>query len=247
MTVLVAIPYYGVPELVGRAVRSVLAQTHRDLVCLVIGDGDDPPLAGEIADPRLRVWRLARNRGTYFGLQLALLASPHRWFAPHAADDWSDPGHLEQLLAVAGADGDAVITGAVWWEQAGRTTVHEARYEVGLFARDRLLAIGGYNPAERMGQDSLLIRLLDATGPLRATHSPTYHRVRRPGSLTTSSETGLRTLARRQMRRRNRAILAESIRLRRPSSIAAYRTSLVPRPLARELEREVRRLRAVLG
>ena len=247
MTVLVAIPYYGVPELVGRAVRSVLEQTHRDLVCLVIGDGEDPPLSGELADPRLRLWRLRRNRGTYFALQLALLASPHRWFAPHAADDWTDPGHLEQLLAVAGADGDAVITGAVWWEQGGRpATIHEARYEVGLFTRERLLSIGGYNPDERMGQDSLLIRLLDATGPLRATHAPTYHRVRRPGSLTTATETGLRSRARRAMRRRNRGVLSESLRLRKPAKIAAFRSSLVPGPLARELEREARRLRAVL-
>jgi glycosyltransferase involved in cell wall biosynthesis len=58
MTVLVSVPTFGVgTELLEKSVRSVLAQTHTDLVCVVVGDGEHPPLP-RITDSRIR--RLGR-------------------------------------------------------------------------------------------------------------------------------------------------------------------------------------------
>jgi glycosyltransferase involved in cell wall biosynthesis len=67
VTVLVSIPYWRTPELVEKAVRSVLKQTHRDLVCVVVGDGDEPPLS-KVRDSRLVVHSYSTNRGAYFAL-----------------------------------------------------------------------------------------------------------------------------------------------------------------------------------
>lgn len=243
MTTLVAIPYYSCPDLVDKAVRSVLAQTDRDIAVLVIGDGEEPPL--HVRDGRLEVYTLPENRGPYFAQQVALLASPHRWYAPHGADDWSDPDHLERLAAVGG---DAVITGAVWFhDRAGHVKVHEAGYEVGRFATSRLLELGGHNPAERMGQDTLMIRLLRLTGGLRATHEPTYHRVKRTRSLMGSKETGPGSVLRNEMRARNRLVFATAQRLRSVDAIREHRLSLIPSDVADEVAFHADRLAQRLG
>lgn len=243
MTVTVAIPYWGCPDLVERSVRSVLAQTVSDLVCVVVADGEDPPLAS-VTDSRLVVYRLPENRGAYFAQQVALEATPHEWYAPVGADDWVDPEHLEQLQAVGG---DAIATGAVWFHKGRRVTTHTATYEVGLFAVARLLALGGHNVGERIGQDTLLIRLLRLTGELGVTIQPTYHRVKRPGALTTAPETALGSPARNAMRRRNRTVFAECQRLADIEAIALYRRALVPPMLAAEVAEHAGRLRELLA
>lgn len=243
MTTLIAIPWHRAPELLERCVRSVLAQTVRDIAVVVVADGDDPPSLPR--DSRLDVYVLPENRGPYFAQQVALTASPFPWYAPVGADDWIEPDHLERLMAVGG---DAVITGAVWFhDRAGNVKVHEAGYEVGWFATRRLVELGGHNPAERMGQDTLMIRLLRETGTLRATHHPTYHRVKRADSLMTSPDTGLGSRARNEMRARNRVAFAECQRLRSIPAIRAYRESLVPPHIADEVAEHAARLSARLG
>lgn len=244
MTILVAIPFYGPVDLLERAVRSCLAQTERDIQVLVIADGQKVPSLG-ISDSRLDVYELPVNRGPYFAQQVAITANPHAWYAPHGADDWSDPDHLARLMAVGGR---AVVTGAVFFhDQHDRVRVHEASYEVGLFTTARLRDIGGHNPAERMGQDTLLIRLLRLTGTVRSTHEPTYHRVKRPDSLMTSPLTKPGSDARNAMRARNRAVLRECQRHVTRQSIRIYRQSLVPSAVVAEVLEHAHRLSGRLG
>lgn len=243
MTTLVCIPYFGVPDLVERCVRSVLAQSLRDIVVLVIGDGEAPPL--DVRDDRLAVYVLPENRGPYFAQQLAILASPFDRYAVVGADDWVEPEHLERL---AGLGGTAAIVGWSWFHfPNGRVmTVHKG-LETGLYSTNRLRNIGGHNPAERIGQDSLLIHLLRQTGDLRATDQPTYHRVVRPGSLSRAPETKRGSDARNEMRAHNRAVLRQCLRLGRPNRIREYRDSLVPAEVRDELAEHVERLSGVLG
>jgi glycosyltransferase involved in cell wall biosynthesis len=250
VTVLVCIPFYGAPELLNRAAASVLNQTLGDLELVVVGDGVDPIATGALhpssyLDDRCQVYVLPENRGPYFAQHVALLASPHAWYAPVGADDWIEPDHLERLIAVGG---DAVITGAAWWHEYDREPyVKESGLEVGLFARDRLLSIGGHNPAERMGQDTLMIRLLRITGELRATHHPTYHRIKRSGSLTTARATRHGSTARNEMRARNRRVFAECECRRDVGPIKAYRESIVPAVIADEVREHAARLAERLG
>jgi glycosyltransferase involved in cell wall biosynthesis len=243
MTTLVCVPYWNVPDLIETCVRSILAQTERDIAVLVVGDGEEPPL--RIRDSRLDVYTLPENHGPYFAQQVALTASPFPRYAVVGADDWIEPDHLERLHAVGGS---AVITGAVWFhDRKGKVRIHEAGYEVGLFDTDRLLELGGHNPAERMGQDTLMVRLLRLTGELRATHHPTYHRVKRDGSLMSSPRTGPGSKARNEMRYRNRLVFAAAQRLRSVDAIREHRLSLVPEEIADEVAEHAARLSARLG
>lgn len=244
MTVLVSIPTYGVGRaFLEKSVRSVLAQTHRDLVCVVVGDGEQPPLP-PISDSRLTVYSYPRNRGAYFAQMVALGANPHEWYAPVASDDWVDPDHIERL-AEHGTD---MACGAVWYHSGTKPVkVLRKLYEVGMYRTERMLEVGGYNPNERMGQDSLTLKVMRIVAPLDATTVPTYHRFNRPGSLCTDPATKKGSPAREAMRRRNRDIVAECEKLKTPDRIAPYRWSLVPNDIKDELGEHNDRLRALLA
>jgi glycosyltransferase involved in cell wall biosynthesis len=243
VTVLVCIPYWQTPDLVEKAVRSVLIQTHRDLVCVVVGDGDTPPLQG-IRDSRLVVYNYPANRGAYFAQMVALGASPHQWYAPVASDDWVDPDHIERHVAY----GTDMACGAVWYHNGNHPVkVVRKLYEVGMYRTERMLAVGGYNPAERMGQDSMLLRAMRIVAPLDATTEPTYHRVQRHGSLCTDPATKKGSPAREAMRRRNRVIVAECERLGTAEAIREYRWSVVPAEIRDELGEHNERLRGMLA
>ena len=101
MTVLVAIPYWTTAApYIDEAVASALAQTERDLVVMVAGDGVEPPVT--VRDPRLVVVSFPTNEGAPATQQAMLLASPFEWYAPMGADDRLDPDYLEGLLAGSG-------------------------------------------------------------------------------------------------------------------------------------------------
>jgi hypothetical protein len=263
MTVLVAIPYYRTPEYVERAVHSVLAQTHRDLACVVIGDGESPPL--RIRDDRLVVHSYPTNHGVYFAQDVAIWASPFEWYAPMGSDDWLDSDHIERLLSHE-AD---MACGALTYHNAHYCSgdpghvrcsgiVVRKAYEVGIYRTERYREIGAHNPGERIGQDSLTLRVMRIVAPVGATTHPTYHRLGRQGSLCTAPETNRESPARVAMRRRNRTIVArcESIALSPPvrhnrelmtSRIRRYRDSLVPASVSAALAVEVQALRSKLG
>ena len=241
MTVLVSVPYYRTPDLIEKAVRSILAQTHRDLVCVVVGDGQPPPLA-RITDSRLVVYTTLQNRGAYFAQMVALGANPHEWYAPVASDDWVDPDHIERLAS----HGTDMATGAVWYHNGDRPVrVLHKLYEVGMYRTERMLEVGGYNPAERLGQDSMIIKAMRIVAPLGATEHPTYHRVNRADSLCNDPNTKKGSPAREAMRRRNRAIVA-AIEGKTADEIREYRWSLVPQDIRDELGEHNERLRALL-
>jgi glycosyltransferase involved in cell wall biosynthesis len=240
MTVLVSIPYYGTPDLIDKAVRSVLEQTHRDLVCVVVGDGDQPPL--DINDSRLVVYSYPRNRGAYFAQMVALGANPHEWYAPVASDDWVEPDHIERLAS----HGTDMATGAVFYHNGAHPVrILRKLYEVGMYRTARMLEVGGYNPSERLGQDSMTIKAMRLVGPLDATTEPTYHRVNRAGSLCTDPRTKKGSPAREAMRQRNRAIVAWC-EGKTADEIREYRWSLVPQDIKDELGEHNERLRRML-
>ena len=270
MTVVVSVTHYApTRDYVRRAVESVLAQTYRDLVCVVIGDGDEPPLSG-IRDDRLIVHSYPVNRGAYFAQDVAIWASPHEWYAPVAADDWIDPDHIERLLAY----GKDVASGGVRYhndaycpDDPGHLACHgtpvpgdfargqRKAYEVGIYRTERYTEIGAHNPGERLGQDSLTLKVMRLVRPVGVSDFMTYNRLGREGSLCTHPDTSRDSPARQQMRRRNREIVArcEQIARRTPNltqraaAIRAYRETLIPEPLKVALAVEVEALRAKVG
>lgn len=263
MTVTIAMGWHlPVGDLVEMAVRTALAQTYRDSHVVVIGDGAEPPLAG-IRSSRLEVYTIPHNRGAYFALQLVLMASGHRWMAPYGADDWTEPEHLQRLAELVTwrpglRDGvDIVKTGRIRLHLGEQDTAGKlypppnarpSPFEVGLFRRVRLLQIGGWNPCERIGQDTLTMRLLGITGPVALqSRYATYHRLKRAGSLTTDPETGHGSRQRREVRVRNRQVFDDCTRLREPGLMRQYREALVSAQIRDELAEHSARLGALLG
>lgn len=238
MTTLIAIPCGpGISaDLIDQAARHALAQTDPDVVVLVAGDGVQPPVT--VRDDRLVVGKLPSNRGAPFTQQAMLLGSPFGWYAPHGADDWIEPNHVASLLRMrAPING----SGRIWFHEANRARVlTSARtwIEFGVMDTAALRAIGGYNPAEPFGQDSVLISVLLRTQRVHLTRLPTYHKRFRAESLTHDPATRGGSPARTAVRDRNRLVLDECQRLHwQPAAVRAYRESIVPADIRKALDR----------
>ena len=251
MTVLVAIPYYQAKAYIRKAVETALAQTHRDLVVMVAGDGDDPrPYLKDIHDPRLRVVSFPGNGGAPHIQQAMLLASPHEWYAAWGADDWGEPDYIERLLALGG---DANATKAFWLHQANGKVVRRDDYihgEYGVHRTEMLRSLGGYGIDRRCSQDSLLYTLLlPHITEIRWSDHPAFHKIRRRGSLTDPrSPTGRRSPYRVEVSKRNDRIRKHCIELGFDdlAAIREYRNSLVAQELLDSLAGRVRVCRAAL-
>lgn len=238
MTVLIAIPCGpGIPpEMLDKAVTHALAQDHGDTVVLVAGDGLQPEVS--VRDDRLVVGKLTGHHGAPFVQQAMLLGSPFEWYAPHGADDWIETNHVSSLLALRG---DVNGSGLIWYHGPKRTEILRSSrtwIEFGVMDTETLCSIGGYNPAEPFGQDSVLISVVLKTCRVRLSRRPTYHKQYRPDSLTQDPATRGGSPSRTAVRTRNGQVLQECAGLHwRPASVRAYRESIVPADVRRALDR----------
>ncbi len=100
--VTVIIPTHNREELVGRAVRGVLAQTLSDLEVILVDDAsaDGTPAAiAQLDDPRLQFVRLAKNRGQSRALNEGIHRALGEWVAFLDDDDEWLPDKLDVQLA----------------------------------------------------------------------------------------------------------------------------------------------------
>lgn len=98
------IPTAGRPQLVGRAVRSALAQTVSDVEVIVVVDGPDPATENglaAIADPRLAVEVLPRRSGQCAATNAGIARARAPWIGLLDDDDLWLPDKLERQLAAA--------------------------------------------------------------------------------------------------------------------------------------------------
>jgi len=101
----VVIPTRFRPELVTRAVRSVLAQSFTDLEVVVVVDGPDDETRAALAglgDDRVRVLQLAERGGAPNARNLGAAAARSRWTALLDDDDEWLPDKLAVQLKLAG-------------------------------------------------------------------------------------------------------------------------------------------------
>jgi glycosyltransferase involved in cell wall biosynthesis len=99
----VIMPAYDAVAFVEDAVRSVLAQTHRDVELIAVDDNSSDgtgDMLAELAreDDRVQVIRCARNGGPGHARNLAIDAASGRWIALLDADDIYAAEHIELLL-----------------------------------------------------------------------------------------------------------------------------------------------------
>ena len=93
----VIVPTYGRPALLGEAIGSVLAQTVRDLECIVVDDASPQPVT-VAPDPRVTVIRRDANGGTAAARNTGLDAARGTYVTFLDDDDLLTPDRLELAL-----------------------------------------------------------------------------------------------------------------------------------------------------
>ena len=200
----VSMPTYRTPpDLLDRAITSLVEQTYQDVRLVVVNDGGPPLDLPTIwrTHPQVTVYELPENHGRYWCDALVLDTVNDGWFAVHDADDWSDPDRFARLIEVAEPTGAAV---ARYWRHQldGRITLaepalrepdgrlhHLGHWCSGVYSVDRMVKAGGIHPEFRIGFDTLHTLMVQLTGDLAVDDTPGYHWQRRPDSLSTARDT----------------------------------------------------------
>lgn len=198
----ISLPTYNAKaHLFHRAIKAVRNQTI-DFVCVVTNDAGRPPPPLP-RDDRFIYFERKTNRGRYFSDQVVLGAAKTPYWKPVDDDDWVDPDHLESMLSVI-EDGPVLSS---WWhhwrEGKGQHRpvrldkvrpghiAHFAFHCAALFPTEQLRAHGGPHPDIRLGDDTRLINLAYQHMGATVIDHPTYHRVKRKGSLVTHPQTNM--------------------------------------------------------
>lgn len=119
----VLVPTHYRADVIGLAIRSVLAQQEQDFEILVAGDGAEPGTAEAVlacADPRIRWFDLPKTAGFgYATRNIALRAARGRYIAFMADDDLFFPDHLRLLRNQLDAGAMIACTRAAWVSSDG--------------------------------------------------------------------------------------------------------------------------------
>jgi len=183
-TVSVIIPTFNRAHLVGRAIRSVLAQTYRDFELIVVDDGSDEDpqeSVNSFDDPRIRYIRLPENRGSSAAFNTGIGAARGEYLGFLADDDEWLPEKLELQMEFLGHSRlrpDAVYTAAYAVNSATGITTLKWKPEIRgnlyqtllknphlnfctlLVKRELVLSVGGFDENMPRGMDrDFLIRL----------------------------------------------------------------------------------------
>lgn len=98
-TVSVVIPTHNRPQLLARAVNSVLQQTFQDFELIIVDDASTPRvLAESFNDKRVRILRNEKSEGGSRSRNRGIFASSSKWIAFLDDDDAWQPDKLEQQL-----------------------------------------------------------------------------------------------------------------------------------------------------
>lgn len=120
-TVSVILPYFNRTDTLTEAARSVLAQTHSDLLLYLIDDGstdDSRAVAETLTDRRVRHLALQRNRGVAHARNVGLEAATTSLVSFMDSDDVWFPEKLEMQLGFLRESqatyGNVAVAGAGW-------------------------------------------------------------------------------------------------------------------------------------
>jgi hypothetical protein len=176
------IPAYRRPDMVERAVRSVLRQSRPPAEIIVVDDASGDETGARAAALGARVITHEHNRGEGGARNTGVEASSHAWVALLDCDDEWLPGHLETLwpprdghVLVGTAvlvTGDAERPRACWGWTGPRPRVLGSPAEVAipqnkfhpsavLARRDALIAAGGFSDLLRAADLDMWLRLLE--------------------------------------------------------------------------------------
>jgi glycosyltransferase involved in cell wall biosynthesis len=218
--VTVILAHYSCPDLLTRAIASIMRQTRQDWRLVIVDDHS--PCLSEVIDLRHRwsddrlVWlRTSINVGQFriYNRLLPLIASP--FLALQDADDWSAPERLNQLLLGIYRRRCDVIGSSVMLIRAGaepelvappfdvnRTLRFRSKggafYGSTMLCRTQFLrTIGGFDGTTKIGGDTDFIHRGVFLGSVKNHPDPLYYYNERPESLTQAPSTGFKSKVRK--------------------------------------------------
>lgn len=197
---------YNTDDLVERAVRSVLAQSHSNLELMVIDDASSDATVARLQalaaeDSRLRVFSSPVNHGTYWSKNWCLAHADGDFVAFHDSDDFSDPERLRIQVGAMMATPDLAACTCRWQrvDDAGRALVIDGKRErmaaISLMIRrKRVLEQAGFFDTVRIAADTEFIQRLRQIFGMRGLlhlRQCLYTGLLREGSLTTAPDSGI--------------------------------------------------------
>lgn len=108
----ILLPYYGDVALMQDAVRSVLAQDGDDWRLTVVDDGREPGVPEwfeQLADPRVRYLRNARNLGVTGNFNRCVELAEYEYLVLMGCDDLMHPNYLQVVRATADREPSAAM------------------------------------------------------------------------------------------------------------------------------------------
>jgi len=196
---------FNTGHLIERAVKSVLAQSHRNLELMVIDDASSDDTAAILAemaaeDDRLRVFSSPANHGTYWSKNWCLTKATGEFVAFHDSDDYSDPDRLRVQMGALLADPSQMACTCRWRRvnEAGELQLIDGAEErmaaISLMIRRApVLEQAGYFDTVRIAADTEYIRRLKEIfgwKGVRHLRQCLYTGLLREGSLTTDVGSG---------------------------------------------------------
>ena len=166
-TVSIVIPSYNHGRFIGRALQSLLAQTHAHWDAIIVDNhstDDTEAVVARFADPRIRIERIHNHGIIAASRNHGIRAATGAWIALLDSDDWWTPEKLRTCLE-AGATADFVYHGMKIVRDDGaapaRATIRSRNLVPPVWAD---LMVAG-NP---VANSSVIVRrsVLDAVGPL---------------------------------------------------------------------------------
>jgi GT2 family glycosyltransferase len=197
---------YNGEAYVGRALASVLAQTHTNLEVIVVDDASTDGSCAVVegfTDPRVRLLRREQNGGIGSARNVGISAARGAWVAFLDCDDRWAPQKIERQLARALARPDAglVYAWATVESEAGQVVgEYQSRVEgqvlpellrsncisgsasSAMVRRDALAAVGGFDESLRSAEDWDMWLRISAAYPVACVPEPLVLLTRRGSS-----------------------------------------------------------------
>jgi hypothetical protein len=204
----VVLTSFNCDKYIDSSIKSVLTQTYHNLELIVVDDGSKDQTykrAESIArnDPRIKLYRLDQNVGTYAAKNFGLTVAKGEFVAFQDADDWSHPERFQRCIQVLRSNKQLIATSALYvrinsegffvsskvWPMT-RWTPNSV-----VFRRCEVVNKIGFFDNVRTGADSEFVARMRVTfGEKRyfKLRIPLILASHRSGSLMTSPDTGLK-------------------------------------------------------
>lgn len=135
----IIIPVYNAELFLDECIRSILAQTYRNLEIIFVNDGSNDGSAKIIhkymVDERI-IYVEQRNQGSALARKKGVSLANGEYITFSDADDWVDPAYIQMMYEKTGENKPDIITSGEIWEYADHRLYVYDSFEPGEYLRE---------------------------------------------------------------------------------------------------------------